>query len=614
MMSFKRQFSWVLLTAFCVLMLFLTACSEKGDESKSDESVFRYPLPTKIKCLDTGNVEDVYGMRIVSQICESLYTYNYLKRPFVLEPLLADTMPSVSEDKLAYIIPIKQGVYFQDDLCFPNGKGRELKADDFVYSFKRIANIRYASANWGGFKDRIVGLDEFREYTKQFKNEFEVDYNFEIEGLKAIDDYTLQIKLIKPWPQILDDLTSAVTAPVAKEAVDYYQKDIIAHPLGTGPYYLKTWHRGVYLELAKNPTFRKEFYPTEGTAEDADAGLLVDAGKTLPFIDRIIFRVIEEDQPMWLLFMRGEVDIAGIPKDNFSSAVDLAAQRPTEEMSQRNIQLSIFDMPSLYYYGFNMKDPVLGKNKPLREALCRAINCEKLNELFYNGRWRVAHSIIHPLMNEYDPNIINAHYMRYDPEEAKRLIVEAEKINGGPIPELVIGSVGGSTFLRQFGQFIEREIENVGLQVRSDYTDWPTYMEKTNKGQHQILGGGGVRFSSPDALGVLSMFATKYFAPLGNYFFYSNPEYDKLFDQAEVMFPSPERTELYRKMERMVLEDYPAVFTNHRVQYDLYHRWLKNYKPHPFLYSYMKYLRIDTEEQKAYKDLLKELKKKAKDE
>lgn len=167
--------------------------------------------------------------------------------------------------------------------------------------------------------------------------------------------------------------------------------------------------------------------------------------------------------------------------------------------------------------------------------------------------------------------------------------------------------------MRQFGQFIEREIEDVGIQTRSDYTDWPTYLEKMNKGQLQILGGGGVRFSTPDALGVLSMFATKYFAPLGNSFFYSNPEYDKLYEQAEVMFPGPERTKLYRKMERIVLEDYPAIFTNHRVQYELYHGCLENYKPHPFLYSWMKYIRIDTEEQRAYKEFLKELNRKKKD-
>ena len=609
MNRFQQQFRRLLTTALCLAVVIAGGCSKMPD-TESGESVFRYPLPAKIASLDPGNVEDVYGNLILAQICESLYTYHYLKRPFEVVPELAASLPQISEDKLTYTIPIKQGVYFQDDSCFPDGKGRELKAEDFVFAFKRIANVRYISRSWGSFKDRIVGLDDFREYTKQFKNEFEVDYSREIEGLKALDDYTLQIKLVKPWPQFVDDLTSVVTAPVAKEAVDFYQKEMIAHPVGTGPYRLKTWHRGIYLELVKNPTFRQDPYPVEGEAEDETAGLLADAGQMMPFVDRIIFRIIEEEQPMWLLFMRGELEIAGIPKDNFSSAVDSSFQRPRGEMQQRGIELAITDQPSLYYIGFNMLDPVLGKNEPLREALVCAIDCSRLNELFYNGRWRVAHSIIHPLMNEYDPDIADAGYMKYDPQKARRLIAEAEKIHGGPIPELVIGTVGGSTFSRQFSQFIERQIEAVGLQVRNDYTDWPTYVDKMNKGQHQIMGGGGVRFSTPDALGVLSMFATKYFAPLGNSFFYSNPEYDALYDQVEVMFPGPERTALYREMERMILADYPAVFTNHRVQYTLYHGWMENYKPHPFLYGFIKYIRVDTEKQNAYKELLKQLKEK----
>ncbi|MHC4290571.1 MAG: ABC transporter substrate-binding protein, partial [Planctomycetota bacterium] len=462
------------------------------------------------------------------------------KRPFEIEPLLADGMPVISDDKLTYTITIKKGVYFQDDPCFPDGKGRELKAGGCIFGFKRIASIRYINKNWGGLKDRIKGLDTFREYTKQFKNAFEVDYTKEVEGLQAIDDYTLQIKLVKPWPQLIDSFTSGSTAPVPYEAVGYYQKDMIAHPIGTGPYKLKTWHRGVYIELIKNPSYRKVLYPTEVIPEDEEAGFLADAGVVLPIVDRIFFRIIEEEQPMWLMFMRGELDITPIPKDNFSGAVDMYLKRPKGEMQERDIQLVINDQPSLYYYGFNMQDPVLGKNKPLRKALTLAVDCEKFNELFYNGRWRVAHSLIHPLLNAYDPNIINEDYMRYDPEEARKLLKEAEKIYGGPIPEVTIGSVGTSTFLRQMGQFIEREIEDVGLQVRTDYTDWPTYVGKMNKGEHQILGGGGVRFSSPDALSVLSMFPTKYFAPLGNSFLYSNPEYDKLYDQAEIMFPSPE--------------------------------------------------------------------------
>jgi ABC-type transport system substrate-binding protein len=431
-----------------------------------------------------------------------------------------------------------------------------------------------------------------------------------VEGLRALDDHTLQIKLVKPWPQLVDDLSNAVTAPVAKEAVDFYRQEMIYHPVGTGPYMLRKWHKSVYLELIKNPNFRQDFYPSEGTTEDIERGLLASAGKKLPFVDRIVFSIIEEEQPIWVMFMRGQLDISAIPKDNFSTAIDLSSLRPKEEMVKRGIKLDVYDLPSIFFIGFNMHDPLIGSNKPLRQAISYAINKERLNELFYNGQWRVAHSLIHPDFIEYDPALKEEKYSRYDPQAARKLIAEAEKINGGPIPELTIGATSESTFSRQYNQFIQREISAIGLQVKIDATDWPTYNEKLNKGQMQIFGGGGVRFSTPDALSPMMLFATKYFAPLGNYFFYSNPEYDRLFDEAEVMFPGPERTEIIRRMERLVLEDYPAVFTNHRVQYTMHHGWVKNFKPHPFVYGLMKYIDIDTEKQKSYKKLTEELKQK----
>lgn len=607
--SFRKSLYLGLVVLFAGCVLILSGCGKKDDNVASDEMVLRYSLIAKVSNLDPGNLEDVYGGEVIGQVVDSLYTYHYLKRPFEMIPCLAAEMPTISEDKLTYTIPIKKGVLFQDDPCFPDGKGRELKAQDFVFAFKRIANVKYASVNWGDLKEKIVGLDAFREYTKKFKTEFDVDYSYEVEGLRAIDDYTLQIKLTKPWPRLIYVLADPIYAPVAKEVVDYYRVDAPVHPLGTGPYKLKTWQRGVYIELVRNENYRQDYYPTEGEPSDLENGFLKDAGKRIPFVDRVIYRVIEEYQPAWLLFLRGEFDRLYIPKDNFDSAVDIATKAPKEFMQDRHIELTINDRPSLYWLGFNMKDPVLGKNLPLRKALSYAVNREQINDLMYNNRWRIAHSLIHPLLESYNPEMADAEYLDYDLPKAKKLVKEAQAIHGGPIPTLKISWPGSDPFYRQFAQLIQRQVEKTGLKIEIDYMDWPTYVDMMNKGQHQIF-ASGVRFTTPDPVGVFSMFPTKYFAPLGNNFFYSNPEYDALFDQAEVMFPSPERTELLHKMEKMVLQDYPAVFTTSRVQYNLHHDWYDNYKPHPFLYSHVKYIRIDSEGQRAYKKMLKELKEK----
>jgi ABC-type transport system substrate-binding protein len=421
------------------------------------------------------------------------------------------------------------------------------------------------------------------------------------------DDYTLIIKLVKPWPQIIGvALADQVSMPVAKEAVDYYGKDIIAHPVGTGPYKLRVWERASYIELVRNPNFRGEPYPSEGEPSDKEAGYLDDAGKMMPFADRVVWAIIEEYQPAWLLFMQGKIDTSPVPKDNYSEVFTTTGDL-TRKMRQRNILLETFDDPSTFWLGFNMNDPILGKNKPLRLAINRAIDRQRFIDLFFNGRHKIAHGLIPSLMPSYDPNIVNKGYARYDPNESRELLKQAEKIHGGPIPELSIAVPGTDTFSRQMGQFLKMQLNDVGLNVGIQYMDWPTYQEKINTSSEQMF-TSGVSASIPDAMDFLDMFCTKNKAPGSNKFNYANPEFDRLYEQASVMLDSPERTELYRKMEIMVLEDCAAAFINHRVAYALRHDWYKNYKPNVFVYGVSKYRRIDLKQRAEYPQLLKTLK------
>ncbi|MGA2680032.1 MAG: ABC transporter substrate-binding protein [Sedimentisphaerales bacterium] len=585
-------------------LAFIPVGCKRSSPQNANEMVLHHVIYTKIKTLDPLSLRDVYGATIMFQIGEPLYQYHFLKRPYVLVPLLAEDMPQISEDRCTYTVKIKKGVRFQDDACFKIGKGRELKADDFVYALKRIANVKNVSENWSVFDNRIVGLNEFREYTKTCKTAAEIDYSRPVEGLYAADDYTLVIKLTKPWPQIIGSaMADQVFMPVAKEAVDYYGKDIVAHPVGTGPFKLKVWQRASYIELVRNPNFRGETYPTEGEPGDKEAGYLDDAGKPIPFADKVTWTIIEEYQPAWLLFMQGKLDISAVPKDNYSEVFSGPGVL-TEEMKQRNIRLETFDEPSVFWIGFNMDDPVLGKNKPLRQAISHAIDRQKFIDLFFNGRDKIAHGIIHPMMAGYDPNIVNKGFAAYDPNEARELLKQAEQIQGGPIPELKVANPGTDTTSRQMGQFINMQLEDIGLKVEILYMDWPTFQEKINTASEQMFFYGGFA-SIPDAMDFLDMFYSKNKPPGSNKFSYNNPEFDRIFDQASVMLDSPQRTELYRKMEMLVLEDCPAAFLNHRVNYVLHYNWYKNYKPNVFNYGVSKYLRVDLKERAEYDKLLK---------
>ena len=599
--------SVIALTFLLFLSIIMTGCGKSPPDTDKDEMVLRHALATSLTGLDPGDQRNVTALVIKSQIFEPLYQYHFLKRPYQLVPLLAEDMPDISKDKLTYTIKIKQGVVFQDDKCFPNGKGREVKAEDFIFAIKRIANIKNLSQNWSIFDDKIVGLDDFREYTKTCQKREDVDYSLSIEGLQSPDDYTLVIKLKRPWPQLMTyALSDTATAPVAKEAVDCYGKDIISQPVGTGPFRLKKWVRRSYIELERNPTFRGEPYPAEGEPGDAEAGYLDDAGKTMPFADRVIWTVIEEDQPRWFLFLQGKTDSSSIPKDTFSEVITGKGEL-TPEVEQRNIHLKSFLDPTVFFLGFNMLDPVLGKNKPLRLAISRAIDREKFIELFRNNRDMVAHGIIPPLMAAYNPETKKMGYARYDPKEARKLLKEAEKVHGGEIPTLKVAVPGTDTFYRQYGQFIKRHFDAIDLAVEIDYMDGPTYWEKLHSRSLQIF-ASGAGATLPDAQDILQSYYSKFWAPGSNSNNYANAEFDRLYEKIAVMFDSPQRRELYRKMELIVLEDCPSVFLNHRVAYVLHHDWYKNYKPNVFTQGLSKYRRVDLEKRKAYKELLKKIK------
>jgi len=167
------------------MMVILSGCKKKADDN--GQMVKYQSLPVKIKTMDPGNIGDVYSSRVTAQYIECLYQYHYLKRPYEIIPMLAESMPQISKDGLSYTIKIKKGVYFTHDKCFPNARPRELVAEDFVFAWKRLANIKYLSQNWWIFDDKIAGLDEFREYTKTCSKKSPVDYSRKVEGHKAID-------------------------------------------------------------------------------------------------------------------------------------------------------------------------------------------------------------------------------------------------------------------------------------------------------------------------------------------------------------------------------------------------------------------------------------------
>ncbi len=598
----QRNFALVIFI-IAGLILPVPGCDSVGGNDDGNESCLYGVLTSRIQGLDPADIRDMSSTLAGSQIFESLYQFHYFKRPYQIICQLAESEPQVSEDGLLYSIKIKRGVFFADDDCFESGLGRELKADDFVYAWKRIADIKNLSGNWWIFNERIEGLDEFREYTKGCKSKSEVDYSREVKGLKAVDDYTLEVRLKRPWPQMKYFLTKTATAPVAKEAVDYYGDDVINHPVGTGPYRLKNWHRGSFIELVRNENFRQEYYPCEGQPSDEQAGYLGDAGKRLPLCDRVMLVVTEQYQPRWFLFMQGSIDVTVIGRESFQEAIG-AGLKLTEKLKDRGINLKVFRDPSTFWLGFNMEDKILGFNKPLRQAISYAIDRQKYIEIFYNGRGEIAYGFIPPLMKSYNSDIEKLVAPTFDVKKASELVNHAEEIYGGKIPELRISMPGTGSFYTQQGDFFRHCLNRIGLDVSIEYMDFPAFQERIENKDAQIFLTGWIA-QYPDAENFLQVFYSKNALGGVNSFNYYNAEFDRIYEKASLMEESSQRSELYRQAEKIVVEDCCAVFLRHGVACVLHHNWLKNYKPNSFGYGLSKYRGVDTAKRRAYQKAYK---------
>ncbi len=544
-------------------------------------------VQAKIKGLDPIFTDDLYSANEVGRAYEGLLGYHYLKRPYTLIPSLAEAMPEISKDGLTYTFKIKKGVLFHDDPSFKDtqGKGRELTVEDFIYSFKRLADPKLLSTGWWVFDGKIVGLDEWREKATQGK----ADYAEAVAGLKAVDPYTLQIKLKSRSAQFLYYLAMPFTFAVPREAVEHYGKEFQNHAVGTGAFRLEDFNGNSKITWVKNPTYRKEVYPADGESDDKKNGLLDDAGKPLPLSERVIVSVFEESQPMWLNFMSGKLDTATIPKDNFSQAITAQGDL-TDELKKKSISLNKSPQLDITHFTFNMADPLVGKNKYLRQAMSIVYDERPFIELFYNGRAIPAQGPIPPGLAGYDSNLRNP-YRLANVDKAKELIKKAGFPEGQGLAPIEYNTLSDSTS-RQMTEYAQKAFGLIGVQLKVNTYSWPEFVAalKNKKGQ---LWSFAWAADYPDAENFLQLFYSKNASPGPNDANYHSAEFDRLYEKTLTMRDTPERTTIYRKMVSIVVEDCPWIFNSHRLTFTLTQSWLKNSKPHEFDVSKAKYYRVD---------------------
>jgi ABC-type transport system substrate-binding protein len=563
---------------------------------------FRWAFPAAETGFDPAQISDLYSNYVVSNVYEAPLQYDYLARPAVFKPKTAARMPDISADFRTLTVRIRPGIFFQDDPAF-RGQRRELTAADHVYQLKRVADPRWKSPLWPSIEtSRIVGLADLRK-AAQAAGRF--DYDHEIDGIRVLDRFTFQIRLEEPSPRFHENLTDArVFAGVAREVVEFYGNEIMAHPVGTGPFRLAQWKRSSFIALERNEAFREEVFDAQPAADDAVAQDIWRRlkGRKLPIVDRVELSVIEESQPRWLAFLNGEQDTVNVPLDFINIAAPNGKIAPS--LAKRGIVLDRLINPDVVVTFFNMEHPLVGGYTPEKIALRRAISLgydlEEEIRLIRRGSMMPAQSQVPPLTSGYDPTFVSE-MSRFDRAGARALLDTygyvdrdgdgwREQPDGSPL--LLEIATESSQLDRTFNELWKRQLDALGLRVQFRVNQWPENAKAARAGKLMIwLLGWTAGGPDPDSFLALGLSRN-----IGgsNYARFRLPEYDRLYDRQRQLPDGAERDAVIREMKRLFNVYMPYKVHGHRYVNDVMHSWLAGYHRHPFARDFFKYVDVDT--------------------
>lgn len=578
-------------TFAAIAALSLGAAHAQPDTSK----VLRVSFPVAETGFDPQAAGDLYSNSVNRAIFDAPYRYDHLARPLKLVPNTAAALPEITPDGKTWTIRIKPGIYFADDPAF-KGKKRELTAQDYVYSWKRILDPRMRSNSLDALNGRLVDpsgvLAKAREAGR-------LDYDTSLDGLQAIDRYTIRLKLNFPDTELLASLTTTAFGAVAREVIEAYGDAstwAMANPVGTGPYRLKEWRRGQKIVLEANPGFREVRYPE--SSDPADKATMAKLkGKRIPLIGRIEVSIIEESNPRLLAFEQRELDYVSVPPDLVWNVLDPPATLKPR-LAQQGIQLGRGIQPAISYTYFNMEDAIVGGYTPEKVALRRAVsmgyNAPEDIKVIRQGQATPANQVIPPTVSGFNPKLPARAI--YDPAGARALLDRfgykdrnddgfRELPDGKPLA-LKLSSAPSATE-RQFDELWVRSMNAIGIRIEFNKQKWPDLLKAARLGQLQMFSLGNIN-TTPEGFGFLGLLYGGN-AGFSNLARFKHPDYDRLYEQARGMPYGGEREAIMQKMGEIVNAYAPWNLTVFRYENVLVHPWIIGYKyngynQHPWAY------------------------------
>jgi len=481
--------------------------------------VFRYNEAAGIASLDPIFASKVENIWAVNQLYNGLIQ---MDDELQIQPCIAKSW-DISEDGLTYSFHLRTDVYFHDDEVFEGGKGRKVVASDFVHSLFRILNPDESSPGLWIFNniDRTAG-----------------------KGFEALNDSTLEIHLLHPFPPFLGLLTMQYCSVVPFEATEKYGRDFRSHPVGTGPFKFKIWKEGAKLVFIKNDNyFEKD-----------------DDGNSLPYLDAVTVSFLSEKQVVFLEFSKGTLDMVSgldqMPKDEV--LLHTGALNP---LYKGKFRLETLPYLKTDYLGI-LVDPNsdLVKNSPLklkavRQAINYGIDRQQMITYLRNNIGAPANSGIVPRgMPSFDAKKVKGY--TYNPDRATALLNAAGFNGNNELPEITITT---SKNYREMCEFMQHQLGEIGIKIKIDVQQAINLSELIATARVNLFRKNWLA-DYPDAENFLALFYSRNFSPVGpNYTHFSSEEYDELYEKAQLEVNDTIRFKYYQQMDQIIIEEAPIV-------------------------------------------------------
>jgi len=577
------------------------AAAPDNSDVALDANVLRVLFESAETGFDPAQVSDLYSSRVNAHIFEALLGYDPLAIPVRLVPLTAEAMPQVSDDFTVWTLRLQRGIRFADDAAF-NGRPRELVADDYVYSFKRIYDPALKSPGYNSLgEEGIVGLEELRARALRDKKPFE--YDSVVEGVRALDRYTIQFKLAKPRPRFTSTLAATSFAAMAREVVEAYRGDIMAHPVGTGPYRLKAWRRSSRILLEKNPGYRDVRYQSKPGPDDTEGQAWAKRfnGRPLPLNDGVEIAVVQENQPRWLSFLNGGADFARVPPELTPLAAPNGRLAPN--LARQGIRLQRYLNPDIALSYFNMDDPVVGGYAPAKVALRRAIHLaydiDYEIRLIRRGQAIAAQAPMPPGTFGFDP-ALRTDNSSYDVARAKALLdvygyVDRdgdgwrEQPDGSPLVLRMASET--EQIYRQYNENWQRSTAAIGIRMVFETAQWSEHMKMARAGTLQMWFLGSTA-AQPDGQGALEYMFSESIGQ-ANLARFRLPAFDSIYRRMLDLPDGAERLALFRKASELVVAYMPYRIHVHRIYSDFSRPWIAGYRQPFFRNQSWHYVEVD---------------------